>query len=59
MGFEMKINFNVKKVLTVLEFVAKIVAFLSLTMSVVIKTRVLLGINTKTKDEDESDATKS
>jgi hypothetical protein len=51
---------NFKKILNVLEFVAKIAAFLSLTMSVVIKTRVLLGLsNKKPKSEDKSDEDKS
>lgn len=44
---------NLKKIFGVLEFIAKIAAFLSLTMSVVIKTRILLGIKNKTNSSDE------
>jgi len=53
----MKINVN--KVLSVLGFVAKIAAFLSLTMSVVIKTRILLGISNKIKNAEGEDEDKS
>lgn len=50
----MKININ--KILSVLGFIAKIAAFLSLTMSVVTKTRILLGISNKIKNvEDDKD----
>jgi hypothetical protein len=47
---------KVKKLFEVLLFVAKIVSFLSLVMSVVIKTRILLGIhNTIAKNEEKDE----
>jgi hypothetical protein len=57
---EDNMKIDMKKVMGVLTFVAKIAAFLSLTMSVVIKTRVLLGISNKIKNvEDEDNEDKS
>lgn len=46
---------NVQKILGVLQFLAKIAAFMSLTMSVIIKTRILLGVSNKTTTEDKGD----
>ena len=44
---------NMKRAIELLTTVAKIVSFISLVMTVVIKTRVLLGIQHK-KDESKS-----
>ena len=38
---------NIKKIMDALTTVAKIVSFISLVMTVVIKTRILLGIQGK------------
>jgi len=52
-------NFNKEKTLDTLMTVAKFVSFISLVMSIVIKTRVLLGLKNpseewkKTSDEDK------
>jgi hypothetical protein len=50
---------DIKKILELLGFIAKIAAFLSLTMSVVIKTRILLGISSKIKNAEDDDDDKS
>jgi hypothetical protein len=44
-----------KKYMSILTDIAKLVSFISLVMSVVIKTRILLGINDKLNDEDKND----
>ena len=50
---------NMKQILGILGFIAKVAAFLSLTMSVVIKTRILLGISNKIKNAEDEDEDKS
>lgn len=55
--------FNKEKLLETLTFVGKIVSFLSLVMTVVIKTRILLGLKNpseewvgeKSDDSEEND----
>lgn len=46
---------KVQKIINGLLFVAKILSFLSLVMSVVIKTRILLGIHNTLDKKDTTD----
>lgn len=50
-------NIDKEKLFSVLLTASKIISFLSLVMTVTIKTRVLLGLSNGVKDEkDEKDA---
>ena len=46
------------KTIKILTDVAKLISFISLVMSVVIKTRTLLGLNNTSDDKDDKGGTK-